>query len=276
MRHINHSARAHRGSMLIAAIMFALVCFLMIGTMLPSYMTDYRTAIRNRLLSSAFALAEAGGEEAIWSAYRNGWDVDAWKNDADWTAITGPNGDTYYVRYVQFANVSLGGEYSGFTKVAVKEPVQFQNLEVIAQGIILDGAGAPVMNQIVQIDTDELKPFVGFIAKDTMDLGSGTIVSATNTDNYGSIIDALNDRDSDGIVGSLSTSNSSILLSNSNQKTQANMAAFQIGTVLTGANVFSDAVSYSGAIQNQTTNYTANFPSVEHPSANGNNGPASF
>lgn len=265
-----------RGSMLIAAIIFSIVAFMMLGTMLPSYLNDYRTSIRNRLYSSAFALAEAGGEEAIWSAYRNGWEISDWKNDGDWTSIQGPDGDTYYVRRVEFSGVDLGAGYSGYAKVAVREPVIGQPLEVMAQGIVVDPDGKDYLNQIVQVNTDQLKPFVGFIAKDGLDLGSGTIVGATNSDDYPSIIDALNDRDSDGVVGSLSTDANSVSLSSSNKKTQANMTAFLIGNVLTGANVFSDAVSYNGTINNQTTNYTASFPSIDHPAASGNNGPGLF
>ncbi|GHC06325.1 hypothetical protein [Cerasicoccus arenae] len=264
------------GSMLIAAIIFAMVAFMMLGTVLPSYLTDYRTSVRNRLLSSAFALAEAGGEEAIWSAYQNGWDVDAWKADADWKAITGADGETYYVRRVYFPNVSLGGTYTGYAKVAIKEPVRGESMEVVAQGIIIDEKGNDYINQIVQVDTNMLKPFVGFVSEDTLDLGSGTTVSATNTDNFPTIAEALADRDSNGVVGSLSTSSNSVQLANSNQKTPANVSAFQIGTVITGASVFSDAVSYSGTVLNQTSNYTASFPSIEHPSASGNNGPTSF
>ncbi len=262
--------------MLIAAIIFSIVAFIMLGTMLPSYLNDYRTSIRNRLYSSAFALAEAGGEEAIWSAYRNGWEVSDWKNDGDWTAIQGPDGDTYYVRRVEFNGVDLGAGYTGYAKVAVREPVIGQPLEVMAQGIVVDPVGNDYLNQIVQVNTDQLKPFVGFIAKDSLDLGSGTIIGATNSDDYPSIIDALNNRDSDGVVGSLSTDSNSVSLSSSNKKTQANMTAFLIGNVLTGANVFSDAVSYNGTINNQTTNYTASFPSVDHPAASGNNGPGLF
>lgn len=265
-----------RGSMLIAAIIFSIVAFIMLGTMLPSYLNDYRTSIRNRLYSSAFALAEAGGEEAIWSAYRNGWEVSDWKNDGDWTAMQGPDGHTYYVRRVQFSGVDLGAGYTGYAKVSVREPVIGQPLEVMAQGIVVDPDGNDYLNQIVQVNTDQLKPFVGFIAKDSLNLGSGTIVGATNSDDYPSIIDALNNRDSDGVVGSLSTDSNSVSLSSSNKKTQANMTAFLIGNVLTGANVFSDAVSYNGTINNQTTNYTASFPSVDHPAASGNNGPGLF
>ncbi|WP_309400408.1 hypothetical protein [Cerasicoccus maritimus] len=262
--------------MLLAAIICAMVAFLIIGTMLPSYISDYRTSVRNRLYSSAFAMAEAGGEEAIWSAYRNRWDIDSWKNDGDWSAITGPDGDTYYVRRVAFDGVDLGAGYTGYAKVAVKEPVPGQQLEVMAQGIVMDHEGNDYLNQIIQVDTDQLKPFVGFIAKDSLNLGSGTILGAVNTNDYPTIIDALNNRDSDGVVGSLSTDNNSIVLSSSNQKTQANMIAFVIGNVLTGANVFSDAVSYNGTINNQTSNYTASFPSVDHPSASSNNGPGLF
>ncbi|MEO0795995.1 MAG: hypothetical protein AAFX93_12575 [Verrucomicrobiota bacterium] len=265
-----------RGSVLIAAILFTMVAFIMVGTMLPAYMGDYRMAVKNRLLSSSFALAEAGGEEAIWSAYQNGWDTAMWDADRDWTKKLGPDGAYYYVRRVQFPGVTLGGEYTGYAKVAVKEPVEGQEMEVIAQGIVVDGSGADILNQIVQIDTDQLKPFIGFVSKDTMDLGSGTILAATNTNDFASVPDALNGRDSDWQGGSLSTSDNSVLLSSSNSKTQAGMTALQIGNVLTGASVFGDAVTYNGNIVSQTTNYTANFPSVEHPSSSGNNGPSLF
>ncbi len=271
-----HLAYSQRGSMLLAAILFAMVAFIMLGTMLPSYLTDYRASIRNRLYSTAFNLAEAGAEEAIWAAYDHRWDLTAWAADTDWAVISDAKGNSYFTRRVTFPNASLGDGYTGYAKVAVRVPSGSNELELISQGIVLDSSGNEVVDRIIEVDADELRPFVGFVAKDTLDLGSGTIISATNTDDHATISDALDARDSDGVVGSISTSDGSITLANSNTKTQANMTALQIGTVLTGSNIFSDAVSYNGNILNQETNFSASFPPISHPSASGNNGPAAF
>lgn len=273
-RYTPHCARG--GSMLIAAIIFAMLAFLMIGTMLPSYVTDYRTSVRNRLYSAAFSLAEAGVEEAIWSAYNNRWDVNSWNGDGSWQLVTDAQGNSYYCQRVQFPGVTFGGGYTGYAKVAVGQPSSGQNLELYSQGVILDGSGNEVLTRVIKVDADELRPFMGFVAKDSIDLGAGTTLGSVNTDDYATIALALSNRTSDSKVGSPSTSNGSIKLGNSNSKATANITPFEIGSVMTGANVFSDAVSYNGNILNQETNFSASFPPISHPSASGNNGPSAF
>lgn len=262
--------------MLIAAIIFAMIAFMMLGTMLPSYLTDYRASVRNRLYSTAFSLAEAGAEEAVWAAYNNRWDVSAWSGDADWSVVTDAKGNSYYCRRVQFPGVDFGGGYTGYAKVAVGKPNLNQNLEFYSQGIILDSNGDEVLSRTIRVDADEFRPFMGLFGRELVDLGSGTTVSATNSDNFPTVADALSVRDNDIMIGSPSTADNSILLGNANMKAVGGMTPFQIDTVMTGSNVFADAVQYSGNILNQETNFSASFPPIAHPSASGNNGPAAF
>ncbi|MGE9296984.1 MAG: pilus assembly PilX family protein [Puniceicoccales bacterium] len=265
-----------RGSVLIAAIIFAMVAFTLLGSLLPTYMTDYRMSVRNRHVSTAFSLAEAGGEEAIWAIYEYGWDTTAWDSDNDWKKIIGPDGN-YYTRRVTFPNVSLGGPYTGYAKVAVKEPVLGDPMEVVAQGIVVDGAGNEYVDQIVEVDTSMFNPAQGFIAKDVLDLGSGTIAGSTNTDNYNTIAAALALIDNLIVLGSLNFDADAINIDGTNKKIKLGMIPANVFKVLTGGDSASEIRSnYFGTITEVETNFSASFPKIDHPQATGNNGPGAF
>jgi Tfp pilus assembly protein PilX len=99
-----HSSSPDRGSVLIVAMLVTAMLALIIGSYLNLTLTGSRQTRRTFDRNTAFHLAEAGVEEAVWSYNQklagsnsawNGWDTDgtaAWRRFSDFSLTTGSSG----------------------------------------------------------------------------------------------------------------------------------------------------------------------------------------
>lgn len=186
-----------KGSVLIGAVILAIIGAMVIGSYLSMASNEFRLANRTLQLQSAMNLAEAGLEEGIDAINQSDW--------SGWTSV-GSNG---YIRKV--SDFTFSDSRTGPFRVYVED---YDTLPILAaEGRIISEDGSEIVKQI-RVHLQRSSPFSnGLTAKDTISF-SGNNVSV---DAYDSTLGPWNgstNRLDQGTVASLSVDNGALDVGN--------------------------------------------------------------
>lgn len=271
----NNDEQGRRGSSLIIVIIFTFISFLLLQGFLPLLVSDYRGSTLHLHKNIAFYVAEAGAEEALW-ALNNVGDGD-WST-AGWTQATDSEGEVYWINEIDFKTetFNLENDFSAKIRVVVEEPVAGSPTTVYSEGIIFNGNGEEVMNDIIQVQAKSPVIFEGLIARNQITFnGRPTFASYDSTVhsvfpvagiNTGADIhlDSWGNTDWDAVpffVGSVSTAAATVDIGN----------ATVAGSIATGQNPVSDAIAGNNySVTGQVVGgYQAHFQNVTAPDTTG-------
>jgi hypothetical protein len=165
-----------RGAVLIVALLITALIALALGSYLTLNLSTSRLARQSYQQSSAFHLAEAGAEEAVWSFNQaNARNPSAWTG---WTA----QGATAWRKFPGF---DFGGNTSGVVKVYVNNtsPSGSERPSVVAMASI-ESPGTPPAMRMIAVTLSRRSYFAnGIVARDTLRFsGLNTSVDSWNSD----------------------------------------------------------------------------------------------
>lgn len=161
-------APRRRGSVVIVSMILALALAAMAGGYISLTVQSMRLTQRTFYMNTAFNLAEAGAEHAIW-CLKNGWTLptDAWSGTASTKTYIGNASSPLYTD-------TQGSR--AFFKIRVTG-ADTDRPEIVAEGIIAPPAGEPLSKQIrVRLSNGGLFSN-GLVAKDRLTLNGGEIDS---------------------------------------------------------------------------------------------------
>jgi len=249
---------------LIVALLIMAVIALALTSYLNLNLGSARLAKRGFQQAAAFNLAEAGGEEALWSFNRaNAGQADAWSG---WNLA----GSTARRAFTGF---DFGGNTTGSIKVHVDNIAANAARPTLVALATVSAPGEAPVNKMLEITLRRRSRFsVGLMARDTITFsGNNTSVDSWNSDPdndpataavpYGAGV--RNDR---GSVASVAANNSAVLVN------QANIWGYVYtggGAPEVGANGSITGRDTAAGVQvdpaRVTTDFSADFPAIAAP-----------
>jgi hypothetical protein len=165
-----------RGAVLIVALLITALIALALGSYLTLNLSTSRLARQSYQQSSAFHLAEAGAEEAVWSFNQaNAHNASAWSG---WT-VQGS------AAWRKFPGFDFGGNTTGAVKVYVNNisPGASEKPSMVAMATI-ESPGTPPATRMISVTLSRRSYFAnGIVAKDTLRFsGLNTSVDSWNSD----------------------------------------------------------------------------------------------
>ncbi len=163
---VHRENRSQRGSVLIAFLIFSAILALVIGTLLPSMVTDFKMNSRSYLQIAGLAIAESGAEEGFWALNHLG-DVSEWTNDG-WTEAKSGR-----LMIKEFTIQSGSGDpftLSNDRKARIRVVVEpgANSSRIYSEGVILDADDNVLARDVVELVSQISSPFMGLIAKDSI------------------------------------------------------------------------------------------------------------
>ena len=208
-------AAGRRGSVLIVALLLAALIAVALGSYLSLNGASTRFAKRTFDGYAALNLAEAGGEEAIWSFNRgNAGDASAWNT---WTR----NGAAAWQKFTGF---DFGQNTTGWVKVYVDNSTPSGNAQptVVAQSFV-GAPGTPGMSKMLEITLRRRSLFAnGLVGKESVVFaGTNASVDSWNSDPDGDpatppVPYSAGVRNDRGSVATLAVVNSAALINQAN------------------------------------------------------------
>ena len=244
----NSKLRPDAGGTIIVALFFTTALALVLGGVLKLALHEFKMSERAFLMNATLNLAEAGGEEAIWSL-----------NSKDWTGWE----QTGIYASKTVSNFDLGGGKSGVVLVIIED---YQNTAptVFLEGSASTPLGSAIFRQ-VKIDLSPRSLFAnGLSAKDEI-IFSGDTMSFDSYDSSQGPYDFFLNRSDQITIGSTTVS-STVNVSD------ADIYGF-VATGGTTPEFGSDAKVYGVSTppavpidpNRVTTDFTANLPDVTAP-----------
>lgn len=251
-----------RGSALIAVILFVVCAVMILGSLMPSMMTEYHMNIRHKVQTSALATAEYGARHAIW-CLNELLGEEEWQ-DNGWTLATDSLGREVLTREIVLgsdSHFSLEGGDVGRARVTVRSLGHY-SAQVISHGLVERAGGAQSGQQIIAITLGTTSPFVGLIARDSLSFQGQPRFDSFNSDLFPFYYSSGVNTSQNVTVGSVSSASGSVSLGN----------AHVFGNVVSGA---SDPLA-SGAVSGGSTitgdiigDFNQELPPVQTPDTTG-------
>jgi Tfp pilus assembly protein PilX len=168
--------RQPRGAVLIVALLITALIALALGSYLTLNLSTSRLARQSYQQSTAFHLAEAGAEEAVWSFNQaNAHNPSAW---GGWTTQNA-------AAWRKFSGFDYGGNTTGAVKVYVNNtsPGASDRPSVVALASI-ESPGTPPATRMIAVTLSRRSYFAnGIVARDTLRFsGLNTSVDSWNSD----------------------------------------------------------------------------------------------
>lgn len=281
---LSFSKRQRRkGSALLAVFLFALFSYVILSTLLPSMVTEYKVSVRSRMMMIALASAEFGAEKALWALNSLNNEVE-WENATDVAnaldALEGtgnPDGEGWEVAHeddgdavlIRSYNISAGGD-SIFTldggenaviRVVIR-PRSNGTTEIIADGTVSRGQGGTEISRLVIMQVDQWMPFAGLIAKESLTFNGQPNFDSYNSSEFPYYYATGKNSGEEVVVGSISSASGSVSLGN----------AHIYGDVVSGAEdpAASGAVSGGRTITGEVIgDYYMDMPDIDPPDTTG-------
>ncbi|MEO0795991.1 MAG: hypothetical protein AAFX93_12555 [Verrucomicrobiota bacterium] len=255
-----------KGSALIAAFLFSMFVFVVLGSLMPMAVNDYESSVQNRLYNMAFAAAEAGADEVMWGMNNNRFDETAWIDDG-WTEGKDFYGDLYWTKEILLpegdssSDDIFDGDHQAVIRVVVNKPSQDasrQEYSVYAKGVVTDTRTNRSAERIISFTAELNVPFRGLIVKNELDYNSLIDSYDSEVGLYG--LPATNQERQNATAGTVSEDSDAIKVSFGPQTDIR-------GDLVTGtedaSNIDASKVKQiTGQIQ---TGFTAEFPVITVP-----------
>lgn len=170
------SLQGHRGAVLIVTLIIMAIIALALGSYLSLNLGTSRLSRKSYQQATAFHLAEAGAEEAVWSFNRAAaQSADAWDG---WTSASP-------AAWNKFSGFDLGGNTKGMVKVYVSNisPPAGESPTVVAMSTV-ESPGAGVATRMLELTLGRRSYFGnGLVAKETVRFaGMNPTVDSWNSD----------------------------------------------------------------------------------------------
>ncbi|MBK1858560.1 hypothetical protein [Cerasicoccus arenae] len=250
-----------RGSALIAAFLFSMFVFIILGSLMPMVVNDYEASVQNRLYNMAYSAAEAGADEVMWSLNNNRFDDSAWYADG-WDVGEDFYGDNYWAREIRLpkegekpADDVYAGEQRAVIRVVVSKPnpdADSHQYAVYSKADVKDTRTGNSATRIISFTAELSPPFRGLVVKNEL--------------NYNSLLDSY-----DSSYGTYGLPPTNMLRENATAATTSDEETIKVsfgpqtdirGQVLTGAE---DAVNVDYSKARQITGGVADGFSAEFP-----------
>lgn len=253
---------------MLGVLILATFVFIIVGSLLPLSVGDYRMTLTNNLQTAVLGLAEGGAEEGARA-------LKTYTSDADWIAAgwasKTKDGKAYWVQAFDLADeihggvhFNLGSGRSGEFRVVVEKPagVPMERIKVYSEGRV---SGHPLNNTISRMVVVELRYQVmppGFITLDGIS-ASGQPMAASYISSPAFPLPASGvNTGSNVTLGSVSTNSGSLSLGN--MTVQGNVVSKASDPV--GEGVLTGNPNISGQIIGDVD---FDFPPVERPDTSG-------
>lgn len=201
-----------RGSALIAAFLFSMFVFVILGSLMPMVVNDYESSVQNRLYNMAYAAAEAGADEVMWSLNNNRFDEQAWY-DEGWQDGEDYYGDAYFAREIilpkdgeEGDDDAYGGDHQAVIRMVVSKPnlnAKLHQYAVYAKAEVTDSRTGKTAEKIISFTAELSPPFRGIVVKN--EVAYNTLLDSYDSEvgPYG--LPATNRERENAILGTVST-----------------------------------------------------------------------
>ena len=253
------SNKHENGSILIATLIFAMIVSLVLATLLPMLLTDYRLNVRNRLLITALTVAESGVEEGFWA-------LNHLEDLSEWTADGWTEADSGRLQLKEIT-ISAGGsepftlDDGNVARIRIAIEPAFNSSRIYAEGTVLTASGTVLMTQIVELTSQLSSPFQGLIAKNQV-----TFNGQPQFDSYDSSVppysySALQNGGDNVTIGTINVNTGSVSLGNATVR----------GNVVSGAlDPIADGAVTGGTITGVVIgDFDMDFPDITAPDTTG-------
>lgn len=200
-----------RGSALIAAFLFSMFVFVILGSLMPMVVNDYESSVQNRLYNMAYAAAEAGADEVMWSLNHLRFDEAAWY-DEGWSDGEDYYGDKYYAREIilpkegeEIGDDVYGGDHRAVIRVVVSKPnlnAKLHQYAVYSKAEVTDARTGRKAEKIISFTAELSPPFRGMVVKNELTYNSMLDSYDSEVGSYG--LPATNKERENAIVGTVS------------------------------------------------------------------------
>ncbi|MFA5262552.1 MAG: hypothetical protein WC378_01915 [Opitutaceae bacterium] len=260
MKTQSHRLSSQRGSVLLLALVFAIIIALFLGGYLKLTVSSMDTAQRSFFYQSLLSTADGGIEQALWSVNTGG--TSAWDG---WSTVS-PNG-----RRTTF-DMDLGQNSTAHVNVWVEEanPTSGTTPTIVAKATVTPPGGGPPMERWVKVTARRQGAFTrGLVGRESVTFnGNGVTVDSYNSD-LGAYNAALTgggtNKYDHGSVGVLNASNGAMSVGNGQVWGVAAIAASD-ATAISGNHAivgpYGSTDIVASAVQ---TNFTATFPDISAP-----------
>lgn len=170
-----------RGSALIAAFLFSMFVFIILGSLMPMVVNDYESSVQNRLYNMAYGAAEAGADEVMWSLNNNRFDATAW-NDEGWEEGEDFYGDLYWARELRIPedgqaseDDAYGGDHQAVIRMVVSKPDEnstSHQYAVYAKAVVTDSRTGRSSSKVISFTAELSPPFRGLVVKNELKYNS--------------------------------------------------------------------------------------------------------
>ncbi|WP_309400416.1 hypothetical protein [Cerasicoccus maritimus] len=170
-----------RGSALIAAFLFSMFVFIVLSSLMPMVVNDYESSVQNRLYNVAYAAAEAGADEVMWSLNNNRFDETGWYQDG-WKVGDDYYGDEYWVREIrlpedaeQSTDDIYAGEQQAVIRVVVSKPdenASSHQYAVYSKAVVTDTRTSHSAEKVISFIAELSPPFRGIVVKNELNYNS--------------------------------------------------------------------------------------------------------
>lgn len=260
-----HPSNPRRGSVLIVAMILAVIIAVSLASYLQTSVTSYRLSQRSFFANAALDLADAGMEHAIWSKNSDTWSGAGFSQRSGYTNQwqgTFPSATTYY---------DFGNNVKGQVKVWVDDNASSPH--GVAEAVITLGDGTSLIKEAELYMKRDSYFSNGLVAKNSITFsGNNAEVDSWNSNpsnTSGVYIPYSSAVATDsGKVGSTSVSVDSISVSNANIYGFAAIGTSDLTGISVGPNGLVGPYGTTGGTINAdrvTYDFTTSFPDVTEP-----------
>lgn len=249
---------------MIAILIMTTTMFVILGSFLPSLVTELRVNNLDNHVKSAHMLAEGGLEDAMWML--NTQTADSQWLRGGWTSA---NSGATWTKSIDFSKETyqLAGNFQGKVQIVVDNPNAFKQgtqLSIASKGIVSDASGKQIAQKIVSLDVQLRSPFQGIIAKNQLIMKGNPVLNSFDSSLISFPLNPLNDLDSNIVIGSTSHDAKSVVL---NQATiNGDIVSGAFDPVADGAVSIDLLSKVSGSYQ---SGFSYSFPDVDTPDTTG-------
>lgn len=256
-----------RGSALMAAFLFSMFVFVVLGSLMPMVVNDYESSVQNRLYNVAYAAAEAGADEVMWGLNHHRFEDAEWEADG-WSSGEDFYGDAYWVKEIRLPeDQALGesdlyaGQHQAVIRVVVGRPdasASSHEYAVYSKAEVTDTRTGRAATRVIAFTATLGSPFRGLIAKDEVDYNA--LMDSYNSDNGPYGLPASNALRDNATLGTLSTDAEKVAVS---LGPLADIRGQVVSGAENAANVdYARSAQISGGIHD---GFEADFPVVSAP-----------
>ncbi|MGE9296980.1 MAG: hypothetical protein ACQKBV_11895 [Puniceicoccales bacterium] len=170
-----------RGSALMAGFIFSIFVFVVLGSLMPMVVNDYQSSVQNRLYNMAFAAAEAGADEVMWSLNHNRFDEKLWYEEG-WQQGEDVYGNLYWAREIRLPQDDELGEddvYAGQHQAVIRVVVGVPNPDadkheysVYSKADVTDRRTGRSATRIISFSAELPSPFRGLVVQNELSYNS--------------------------------------------------------------------------------------------------------